>query len=79
MLTACDIAGVLSRAKHVSRNTMESRLVLRIIGSKSCMAISAGVQLQARYQSAHHPGLVDPLLALAAIELRQSDTASWQR
>lgn len=37
------------------------------------------MHLQARYKSAHHPGLVDPMLALAAIELKQRDTASWQR
>ena len=35
--------------------------------------------LQERYRNPRHPGLVDPLLALAAVELRQDDTASWQR
>ncbi|DBB11019.1 TPA: hypothetical protein ACH3X3_006500, partial [Trebouxia sp. C0006] len=33
----------------------------------------------AKYKDALHPALVDPLLALAAVELKQSDTASWQR
>ena len=37
------------------------------------------IVLQARYKDSLHPALVDPLLALAAVELRQSDTASWQR
>ena len=35
--------------------------------------------LQERYKNPKHPGLVDPLLALAAVELRQDDTASWLR
>ncbi len=35
--------------------------------------------LQAKYQDPLHPALVDPLLALADVELKQSDTASWQR
>ena len=37
------------------------------------------IVLQAKYKDALHPALVDPLMALAAVELRQSDTASWQR
>ena len=37
------------------------------------------IVLQAKYKDSLHPALVDPLLALAAVELRQSDTASWQR
>ena len=35
--------------------------------------------MQARHKNGQHVALVDPLLALAAIELRQSDIASWQR
>ncbi|KAL0027705.1 hypothetical protein WJX79_010517 [Trebouxia sp. C0005] len=33
----------------------------------------------AKYKDSLHPALVEPLLALASVELRQSDTASWQR
>lgn len=61
-------------AQHAEQAAVSKSYWQQILHGYECC-----VPLQARYQSAHHPGLVDPLLALAAIELRQTDTASWQR
>lgn len=64
------------------RHSVHSRLAVKNLTLRSSTACQTGggfANVQARYQSAHHPGLVVPMLALAAIELRQNDTASWQR